>query len=104
MEKEIKKSENNSKTIWQFFIALMVILLVVLAGSIIIILLQGGHMISGQEVVRKAAFPLVIFIPMWVLLLGKIGKPTPKQEKIIKTMLIAALILLIANALVFWLF
>ncbi|MBZ9569864.1 hypothetical protein KJA16_03055 [Patescibacteria group bacterium] len=104
MEQETKKLKNNNKTIWQFFIAFMVILLVVLAGSIIIILLQGGHAISGKEVVHKAAFPLVIFIPMWVLLLGKIGKPTPKQEKIIKTMLIAALILLGANVLVFWLF
>lgn len=103
MEKEIKKSENNTKTIWQFFIALMIIVLVVLAGGIIIILLQGGHTISGKEVVRGAAFPLVIFIPMWVLLLGKIGRPTSKQEKIIKTMLIAALILLVANVLAFWL-
>jgi hypothetical protein len=103
MEQETKKLKNNSKTIWQSFIALMVILLVVLAGSIIIILLQGGHTISGKEVVLGATFPLILFIPMWILLLEKIGKPTPKQEKIIKTMLITALILLGANILVFWL-
>lgn len=106
MEQEIKKLENNSKTFWQFVIALIVILLVVLAGGIIIILLQGGHIISGQEVVSGAIFPLILFIPIGaaLALTRKIARPTPRQEKIIKTMLIAALILLGANVLVFWLF
>jgi len=103
MEQEINKSENNSKTFWQFVIALIVIVLVVLAGGIIIILLQGGHSISGKEVVRGAAFPLILFIPIGVALAltRKIARPTPRQEKIIKAMLITALILLIANVLVF---
>jgi len=104
MEQEIKKSENNSKAFWQFVIALMVIVLVVLAGGIIIILLQGGHLISGKEVVSGAAFPLILFIPIWTVLARKAERPTPRQNKIIKAMLIAALILLMANVLVFWLF
>jgi len=103
MEQEIKKSENNSKTFWQFIIALIVIVLVVLAGGVIVILLQGGHSISGKEVIRGAAFPLILFIPIWVALARKAERPTPRQAKIIKVMLIAALILLIANVLVFWL-
>ena len=102
MEQELKRSENYSKTFWQFVIALMVILLVVLAGGIIIILLQGGHSISGQEVASGAVFPLVLFIPIWVVLARKTERPTPRQSKIIKVMLITAFILLVANILVFW--
>jgi len=103
MEQEIKKSENSSKNFWQFIIALMVIVLVVLAGGIIIILLQGGHSISGKEVIGGAIFPLIVFIPIWVAMARKTERPTPRQAKIIKAMLIAAFILLIANVLVFWL-
>ena len=103
MEQEIKKSENNSRAFWQFIIALMVIVLVVLAGGVIIILLQGGHSISGKEVVRDAAFPLVLFVPIWVALARKTGRPTARQSKIIKIMIVTALILLAVNVLVFWL-
>ena len=104
MKQEIRKSKNNSKTFWQFVIALIVIILVVLAGGIIIILLQGGHLISGQEVVQGAIFPLILFTPIGVMLAltRKIGRPMPRQEKIIKAMLFVTLILLIANVLVFW--
>ena len=103
MEQKIKKIENNSKAFWQFTIAFMVIVLVVLAGGVIIILLQGGHLISGKEVVSGAAFPLVLFILIWVALARKTERPTPRQSKIIKVMLITALILLVINVLVFWL-
>ena len=103
MEQEIKKSKNDSKTFWQSTIALIFIVLVVLVGGVIVILLQGGHSISGQEVFNSAAFPLIIFIPIWILLLRKMEKPTPKQEKIIRIMLITTLILLVANVLVYWL-
>ena len=103
MEQEIKKSENNSKSFWQFTIAFMVIVLIVLAGGVIIILLQGGHFISGREVAQGAAFPLVLFIPIWIALAAKKEKPTPKQKKLIKIMITTALILLAVNILVFWL-
>jgi len=94
--------ENNSKTFWQSTIALIVILLVVLAGGIFIILLQGGHSISGKEAASGAAFPLVFFILIWVALARKKERPTPRQIKIIKAMLITAFILLMVNVLVFW--
>jgi hypothetical protein len=103
MEQEIKKLENNSKNFWQFTIALIVIVLVVLAGGVIIILLQGGHSISGKEAASGAAFPLVPFILIWIVISIKKERPTPKQSKVIKAMLITALILLMVNALVFWL-
>ena len=103
MEQEIKRLENNSKNFWQFTIALIFIVLLVLVGSIIIILLQGGHSISGKEAASGAAFPLVPFILIWVAIARKKERPTPKQSKIIKAALIAALILLLLNVLVFWL-
>jgi len=103
MEQEIRKIENASKAIWGFAIAFMAIVLVVLAGSIIIILLQGGHQVSGKEVVRGAVFPLVLFIPIWAALARKAERPASRQSKIIKVMLITAFILLAANVMVFWL-
>lgn len=102
MKQEIKKSENNNKTFWQFVIALISIVLFVLAGGVIIILLQGGHSISGQEVVRGAVFPWVLIIPILVMLGKKAGRPTSRQRRIIRAMLISALILLVLNVLVFW--
>lgn len=103
MEQEIKKTENNNKTSWQFIIAFMVIVLAVLAGSIIIILLQGGHSIGGKEVVRDAVFPLGFFILIWAVLARRAKRPTPRQGKIIKVMTITALFLFIFNILLFWL-
>jgi len=104
MEKKIKKQEKNSKTFWQFTIAAIGIILVVLAGGVIVILLQGGHIISGKEALYGAVFPLVLFIPIWIALSRKAGDPTPGQAKIIKTMIIAAIILFAINVLVFWRF
>ena len=103
MKREIKKSEGNGETFWRFTIVLLAIILIVLAGGVIIILLQGGHSISGKEVVRGAAFPLVLFIPIWIVLSGRQERPTSVQSKVIKAMLIAALILFLINVLVFWL-
>ena len=95
--------KNNSKTFWQFTITLIVIILIVLVGGIIVILLQGGHSISGKEAASGAAFPLVPFVLIWIAIARKKERPTPKQSKIIKAMLITALILLMVNVLVFWL-
>jgi magnesium-transporting ATPase (P-type) len=103
MEQEIKKSESNSKNFWQFTIASMIFVSLVLMGSILVILLQGGHSISGKEAIRDAAFPLVLFVPIWIAIAMREEKPTPRQEKIIKIMIVVAVLLLMFNVLVFWL-
>ena len=103
MEQEIKQLNDISRKFWQFTIAAMSIVLLVLIGGIIVILIQGGHSISGREVLQDAAFPFVIFIPVWLLFLKKREGPTPRQEKIMKLMITAILISLVANIFVFWL-
>ena len=104
MEQEAGKQDNKAKMFWQLVIALITILLLVLSGGIIIILIQGGHYISGREVISDISFPLVVFVSIWTALIRRQNRPTPKQEKLIKTMLLAVLILFVANILIFVIF
>jgi hypothetical protein len=101
MQQENNKPKNSDKYFWRSSIALIVILLIVLTASILVILFQGGHSISGKDAAQGAAFPIAFFIPIWVAIAQKKARPTPPQTKIIRIMLITALILLLINILAF---